>query len=156
MLVIDVPGYKELTLKHLVLDYNGTLAVDGMLLERAGEKLNALAKNLEVHVITADTFGKAKEQLGGVNCQLHIAPKDNQDQIKLDYINSLGADNVVAVGNGRNDRLMLQAAILGIVVLQREGVSAQSLLSADVVCQNIDDALDLLANPLRLVATLRS
>jgi hypothetical protein len=29
MIEIDIPGYKKLQLKNLVLDYNGTLACDG-------------------------------------------------------------------------------------------------------------------------------
>ena len=33
MIEIDIPGYKTLHLEHLVLDYNGTLAVDGVLID---------------------------------------------------------------------------------------------------------------------------
>jgi soluble P-type ATPase len=60
------------------------------------------------------------------------------------------------VGNGRNDRLMLQEAIIGIAVTQEEGASAATLQNADVVCQSIRDALALLLNTTRMVATLRS
>ena len=30
---IEIPGYKELDLKYLVLDYNGTIARDGIIPE---------------------------------------------------------------------------------------------------------------------------
>jgi soluble P-type ATPase len=40
--------------------------------------------------------------------------------------------------------------------MQKEGVSAQALGAADVFVHNILDALDLLQNPRRLRATLRS
>ena len=51
---------------------------------------------------------------------------------------------------------MLLAAALGIVVVQREGASVQALMAADVVVPDIRTALDLLAYPQRLVATLRA
>jgi soluble P-type ATPase len=51
---------------------------------------------------------------------------------------------------------MLRSAALGIAVIQREGAAAAALLEADVVVTDVRDALDLLLNPLRLVAGLRS
>jgi soluble P-type ATPase len=60
------------------------------------------------------------------------------------------------VGNGRNDRLMLEAAALGLAVILGEGASSATLAAADAVCLSIADALDLLIHPLRLTATLRS
>ncbi len=156
MLRISVPGFKELQLEHLVLDYNGTLACDGELLEGVRQSLEALAKDLKIHVVTADTFGKVESRMETSPCKLVVLPPDNQDIGKLEYIEQLGADRVVAVGNGRNDRLMLKRAALGIAVVQEEGAASETLLAADVVCPSIRDALDLLRNPLRLTATLRS
>jgi soluble P-type ATPase len=40
-------------------------------------------------------------------------------------------------------------------VIQKEGASARALMNADIVCNSIVDALELLTNPLRIVATLR-
>jgi len=51
---------------------------------------------------------------------------------------------------------MLRVARLGIVVIQEEGASCQSLAVADVVCLDIVSALELLLHPLGLTATLRS
>jgi soluble P-type ATPase len=65
-------------------------------------------------------------------------------------------NGTLALGNGRNDRLMLQAAALGIALIQREGAAAQTLTSADLVCTSVLDALALLTTPKRLTATLRS
>jgi len=156
MIKIDIPGFKVVDLEHLVLDFNGTLAVDGELLSGVAQRLNNLAMNLTVHVVTADTFGRAAEQLKGVDCRLSILGKGAQDEAKLDYVTRLGADRTVSVGNGRNDRLMLDASVLGIAVLLEEGAAALSLSAADVVCRDILSALDLLTHPLRLTATLRS
>lgn len=155
MILIKIPGFKELHLRFLVLDFNGTLAAEGKLLKGVAEKINELAAKLEIHVITADTFGNAKAQLKNVKCKVRIADEDEQQSQKLDYIAQLGAESVVAVGNGRNDALMLKHAALGIAVIQKEGACSETLMAADVVCTNILDALDLLINPLRLKATLR-
>jgi soluble P-type ATPase len=155
MLKINIPGYKELHLHFLVLDFNGTLAADGKLLKGVAEKLNEITSKLEIHIITADTFGKAKQQLKNVKCKVKIADEAEQQSQKLDYIAQLGADSVVAMGNGRNDALMLKHAALGIAVIQKEGASSETLMSADVICTDILAALELLVNPLRLKATLR-
>ena len=155
MLEIDIPGYRALRLAHLVLDYNGTLACDGELLDGVRDRLTALAGMLQIHILTADTFGKARAQLVGMPCVLSILSADDQDRRKLEYIQRLGTEATVCVGNGRNDRRMLQEAGLGIVVVQAEGAAVQTVLAADVLAPDILTALDLLTHPLRLVATLR-
>ncbi len=156
MIEITIPGYKTLQLKHLVLDHNGTLAVDGILVRGVKNTLIALAGQLKIHVLTADTFGKAQSQLEGIPCELTILPLDSQDVDKLEYVKGLGSENTVCMGNGRNDKLMLQEAALGIAVILEEGAAVETLVAADVVCKDIISALELLSNPLRLTATLRS
>ena len=156
MIEIQIPGYKTLQLRHIVLDHNGTLAVDGILLRGVKDKLKSLSADLEIHVLTADTFGLAQTQLEGVPCKLSILPQDNQDTGKLEYVKKLGSEHTVCIGNGRNDRLMLKDAALGIAVILEEGTAVETLTSADVVCKDIVSALELLTNPLRLTATLRS
>lgn len=156
MITIDIPGFRNLNLEHLVMDYNGTLAVDGMLLPGVAGVLRRLAENISIHVITADTFGLVREQLKGLPVDITITPITAQDEAKLLYILQLGADSVVAIGNGRNDQKMLTAAALGIAVIQSEGTAAETLASADVICPDILDALELLHNQKRLIATLRS
>ena len=153
---IQIPGYGELVLNHLVMDYNGTLAIDGNLINGVKAALIKISKSLSLHVLTADTFGIAKEGLEGIPCQLTILPKDDQQGGKLRFVQDLGAGQTVTIGNGRNDQLMLKEAALGIAVILEEGASVQTLQSADVVCRSIVSALELLLNPLRLTATLRS
>jgi soluble P-type ATPase len=156
MVEIEIPGYQALRLQHLVLDYNGTLACDGELLDGVKDRLDALAGLLQIHILTADTFGKARAQLADIRCALCILPVEDQDRRKLEYIQRLGPETTVCIGNGRNDRLMLQAAGLGVAVMQTEGAAVQAVLAADVLSPDILTALDLLTHPLRLVATLRS
>jgi P-type E1-E2 ATPase len=155
MIEIKIPGLETLNLTHLVLDFNGTLACDGDLLEGVRERLETLARNLEIHVLTADTFGTVKKALAGIPCGTIVVPGGAQAQAKAQHVHDLGRDGVVAIGNGRNDRLMLQNAKLGIAVMQEEGATPQTLLAADVAVPDFNCALDLLLHPLRLIATLR-
>ena len=156
MLSIPIPGFGVLTLDHLVLDYNGTLAVDGMLLHGVKAALNTLSAELAIHVVTADTFGKAADGLEDINCRLTVLDAGQQDQAKVNFVNQLGADRTASIGNGRNDALMLEDSALGIAVILGEGASMVSLQAADIVCTDIVSALELLMHPLRLTATLRS
>jgi soluble P-type ATPase len=156
MITIDIPGFGKMALSDVVFDYNGTLAVDGALLPGVAEKLNLLAQHVSVHVITADTFGKAAANLADVNCTLQILPPGDQARSKKEFVDSLNAEHTVAIGNGRNDRLMLQTAVIGIAVLLNEGVSIETAQSANILVRDILDAVDLLLQPLRLKATLRS
>jgi soluble P-type ATPase len=153
---IKIPGYGTLELKYLVMDYNGTLAVDGVVVKGVEQAFDMLAADLELHVITADTFGVAAENLNNMPCRLSVLPPGDQAAAKLDYIDRLGAESTVAIGNGRNDRLMLAKAALGICVILEEGAAVETITSADVICPSVLSALGLLLNPLRLTATLRS
>jgi len=153
---ISIPGRGELTLEHLVLDYNGTIALDGDLCPGVAEKLIVLAPHLQIHVITADTHGTVEAKIAGLPCALALIGPDRQDQAKLDYITGLGPQSCACIGNGRNDAAMLGAAALGIAVIGPEGAAAAVVAAADVVVTTIADALDLVLKPLRLVATLRN
>jgi len=155
MIEIDIPGIKKIYAEHLVLDYNGTVAEDGKLISGVADIINRISDNLEVHVITADTFGKSAEELMGVKCTLDIIGKGDQQKQKLDFIESLGAEKVISIGNGFNDILMVRDAALGISVIQREGASAKTVAAADIIVTSIIDALELILNPLRIAATLR-
>ena len=156
MLEISRPGYAGLTLRHLVLDYNGTLARDGVLLAGVADAIRVMAETLRIHVVTGDTFGTARSALAGVPCEILILPAQDQAPRKRDHVERLGAAQTACIGNGRNDRMMMEVAALAIAVLQEEGAATETLQAADVVCPDISCAFDLLRQPQRLMATLRS
>jgi soluble P-type ATPase len=156
MLELDIPGFKNLRLAHLILDYNGTLACDGRPLEGVRERLAKLATSLDILILTADTFGTVQSQVAGWPCQVKVIPRGQEAEAKLACVWDLGADQTMAVGNGRNDRLMLKEAALGIIVVQTEGAAVAALSAADLAVPGILEALDLLLLPGRLKATLRS
>ncbi len=155
MIAISIPGLGELRLSELVVDFNGTLACDGALLPGVREALAALAPDLRIHVVTADTHGSAARELHGLPVSMEILPSAGQTAAKRAFAERLGPDGVVAVGNGRNDRALLEVARVGVAVVQAEGAAPASIASADVVVPTILDALALLRHPRRLVATLR-
>lgn len=41
---IEIPGYKTMDLKYLILDYNGTIAKDGIIPESVKERLKKLSE----------------------------------------------------------------------------------------------------------------
>ena len=155
MLEIDIPGFGLVRLEHLVSDFTGTLSVDGVLLPGVKGQLNEIAKFLVIHILTADTFGKAREELNGINCEMHILSGDDHDVQKEEYVKKLGVDSVVAFGNGNNDRKMLKAARFGIAVSQGEGCAVDAITSADIHVTSANIGLDLLLHPKRIKATQR-
>lgn len=156
MFELEIPGSAALCAEYLVLDLNGTLAVDGTLIEGVKERLDELSHLLSIVVVTADTFGAVRRELAGVPCKIEVLSHGNQDEKKGELIDRLGAGKCIAIGNGRNDCVMLRKAALGICVVQGEGAASKAMLAADVVCGGVHDAFDLIRFPKRLVATLRT
>jgi soluble P-type ATPase len=156
MLSLDIPGQDRVTIEHLILDFNGTIAVDGRLIAGVAQKLEELHPLITIHVITADTNETARSQLETLPCTLRIIGRQRQDEAKLEYARNLGLSKVLAIGNGSNDYLLLKEAALGICVIQGEGAAVKSMQTADIVCCDINDALEMLLRPHRITATLRN
>jgi P-type E1-E2 ATPase len=155
MIKFSIPGRGDYELEHLVMDVNGTLAIDGQLLDGVAGKIAALRDHLTIHLLTADTHGKQAlidRQLGLT--AVRIAPGGESTQ-KAEYVRKLGSDKVTAIGQGANDAEMLEAAQLGICVMSVEGVAKETLLAADLIAPDILSALELFEKPLRIVASLR-
>lgn len=156
MIEVTIPGRGTYRLEHLVLDVNGTLALDGQLLPGVAERLAALRQSMRLHLLSADTHGG----LDAIATYLAIPATrlragEPEDEQKATYVQQLGADAVVAIGNGANDVGMLRASAIGIAVLGPEGLATEALLASDVLTNSILEALDLLLSPRRLAATLR-
>ncbi len=155
MIDLTIPGRGQLRLQHLVTDVNGTLALDGSLIDGLTKRIAALRDRLTVHLLTADTHGRQSlidQQLNLSATRLH--PGGEQAQ-KREFVESLGPDGVVAIGQGANDAEMLRIAALGICVMSEEGAATETLMAADLVVPSIFAAFDLLDRPVRIVASLR-
>ena len=154
-MIIEIPGYNILDLKYLVLDYNGTIAEDGAISETVKDRLKELANEFQIYVLTADTHGTAKKMCEGLPLEIMTFPSAQAMQEKLRIVQFLGAEQVVTMGNGRNDILMSQEAKLSIAIIGKEGACSKLIQETDVCVTSIEDGLDLLRCPKRLIATLR-
>jgi soluble P-type ATPase len=155
MIRVEIPGSGLYEFEHFVTDFSGTLSEDGILLPGVKDRLNELSRRLKVHVLTSDTFGRAREELKGVGCVINVLEGEGHVFQKENYVAGLGASGVVALGNGNNDVLMLRTAKLGIAVCLREGCSKEALNASRMFVMSPLDAFDLLLYPKRLIATLR-
>ena len=155
MIKIDIPGRETLEISFVVLDYNGTVARDGILLPAAAERIRALTALVPVYIITADTYGTVEAQCRDLGAAVRTFPRDGAAKCKREIVEKLGS-GVFAVGNGFNDIEMFDAAAMSAAVMEKEGVCAALLPHADVFVAAPEDALDLLLKPDRLRATLRT
>jgi P-type E1-E2 ATPase len=155
MIAVDIPGFGELRLAHLVCDYTGTLTGEGRLVPGVRELLTRLADRMEIHVVTADTLGTAAAELAGLPCRVHFLTPGREAEQKEAYVDALGANSVVALGNGNNDAAMLKIARIGIAICLGEGCAVKAAAAADILLTSITAALGLLLRPQALKATLR-
>jgi len=152
---IDIPGWGSFDIENIVIDLNGTIATNGKVLPDVKEKISSLSGQVKIYILTADTQGTADKEISGMSAELIKVSGEDSKQGKLDFLKTLDLEATVAIGNGNNDQLILKEAALGIAVLGDEGVSVSAIKNADIVVKNIQNALDLLLKPKRLIATLR-
>jgi len=156
MIKIDIPGFGRYAWEYLVLDVNGTISVDGFLVDGVQERLGELGGRLDIRLLTADTNNTAGNIAAHLGVSWYKVSRGSERADKLHYVQELGAGSVIAIGNGRNDTEMLRAAGLGVAVIGSEGCAAEALAASDMVTANVLDALDVVARPARILATLRA
>ncbi|OBQ50179.1 HAD family hydrolase [Halodesulfovibrio spirochaetisodalis] len=156
MLKVAIPGFEPMEFKHLVLDFNGTIAFDGTIIQGVEPAISMLSQLLTIHILTADTNQNVAQEVAHLPVITKIVNSAYQPQEKMEYVNALGPDSVCAIGNGNVDTSMLETAELGIAILGPEGLSPKALAAADVLMPDIVNALESLVNSSRLKATLRT
>ncbi len=157
MIKVNIPGYKNVEIKNVVFDYNGTIAKDGILIEEVRGLIEELVKqDIKVYILTADTNGTVREQCEKLPVKIEIFDNGKATRDKKKIIEKIGPWNTVSIGNGRNDIEMFKSSILSILVIGKEGSYSKLLLESDIVVNNIVDAIELILKPHRLKATLRS
>ncbi len=152
---VSIPGYGRLVIEHVVMDFNGTIAVDGILREGVRERIVRPARCCHVHVLTSDTRGTAARELAGLPVSLGIYGTEDAGACKGAFVGALDASVCACIGNGSNDTSMFATAALSIAVLETEGLYAPLLTSADMLVKSSVDALDLLLDERRLISGLR-
>jgi P-type E1-E2 ATPase len=155
MIAVTIPGWGELSIEYLVVDFNGTVALDGKLKKGMKEAIEKLSQYVRVFIISADSYETLDEQ---PEAPAFTVIKVNQEESGADkarVVKELGPEKMAAIGNGANDAAMLREAALGIAVIGEEGCSGALLREADIVVTDIMRAFELLLKPERVVATLR-
>jgi len=157
MIRVNIPGDRTIEIKNVVFDYNGTIAEDGILIEGLEEKFKELAaRDVNIFVVTADTYGNVKKQCIGLTLKIEVFDKENASQDKKRIIEGLGGDTTVSIGNGRIDSEMFKSSAISIAVIGKEGCYTKTLLQARIVVKDIKDAIDLLLKDSRIKATMRT
>ncbi|MBN2374532.1 HAD family hydrolase [bacterium] len=155
MIFVEIPGYATFNIENLLMDFNGTLATDGRLIEGVRERIETLSMSVNLFILTADTFGLVEETCEGLPVNIKKTKTGQEAEQKKAELDRLGQKVTAAVGNGANDVQMLKAACLGIVVIGGEGTCARAIEAADICVSDICTGLDLFLNPKRIMATLR-
>ena len=155
MIFIERPSQGNLEIEFILIDFEGTLALDRRVHPKAKDKINLLSKRAKIYILTKEEKEHAEEVLKKVKAEIIYLTEGESSQKKLDLLRQLGANRTVAIGNGADDVPMIEEAGLGICVLGKEGTFSEAIKKADVVFMNILDALDFLLKPLRQKATLR-
>jgi soluble P-type ATPase len=157
-ITIDIPGFGAHQVKIVVTDYTGTHSFGGTIRPAVKKRLKALVELVELHVVTADSFGTADRELRGIAEPYHLRTA-RHDEEKAAYVRRFELANVAAFGNGNNDRLMLNAVKdgggLAIAVDNGEGCATDAILNAHLFVVGAANAIDLLLDPTRCKATLR-
>ena len=130
MIIYKIPGRDDIEIENIVFDYNGTIAVDGKLLEGVRDLLLELGKHVNIYILTADTYGTVEKECRNIAGKVLNFPKENAGEFK--------------------------EAIISIAVIEGEGASTKLLLSADIVTRSIIEAIEIILNENKLKAILRN
>lgn len=156
MLIYEIPGRDNIEVQNIVFDYNGTIAVNGKLINGAMELINKLSEYVNIYILTADTYGTVEKECIGINGKVLTFPKENAGQSKKEIVKDLGGERTICLGNGFNDIPMFEESVLSLAIIEEEGTSGKLLAKADIVTRSIFEALTILLNRNMIKATLRN
>jgi soluble P-type ATPase len=154
MISIQRPGMENLDIHFVLIDFEGTLAMDGRVHPKAKDKVNLLSKRATIYILTKSNRGKVEETLKKMKVEILYLTEEDSSQQKLNVLQRLGSHQTAVIGNGLDDVRIMEQAGLGMCVIGKEGSSAEAMAKADLVVNNVLDALDFLLKPLRQRATL--
>lgn len=156
MIIYKIPGRDDIEIENIVFDYNGTIAVDGKILEGVRDLLSELEKYVNIYILTADTYGTVEKECRDIAGKILTFPKENTGEFKKNIVKNLGGEKSICVGNGFNDIDMFKEAIISIAVIEGEGTSTKLLLNSDIVTRSIIEAIEIILNKDKIKAILRN
>jgi len=147
---MEVPNYGRIEFQAVLFDLNGTLGAEGRVPEDVKELLAKLADRYTVVVLSADTFGTLEGEFEGLPVRIErVSSGAEKAEIAEGY------KPYAAIGNGNNDVGMLEGAELAFCVIGKEGAAVDALLASDVAVTDVRDAIEMLLDERKLIATLR-
>ncbi len=147
---INVPNYGVVEFKSVLFDLNGTLGTSGKVPEDVKRLLEKLADRYTVVVLSADTFGTLKGEFESLPVRIErVSSGEEKAEIAGGYA------PYAAVGNGNNDVAMMESAELAFCVIGEEGATVDAMLAADILVKDVRDAIGMLLDEKKLIATLR-
>ncbi len=156
MLTYKIPGRDEIKIENIVFDYNGTIAIDGSVIDGVKELIEELANHLNVYILTADTYGTVREECKKISAEIISFTDENTGLEKKKIVDELGADKSICIGNGFNDIDMFETAAIAIATIEGEGACTKLLLAADIVTRSIEDAIEIVLCENKMKAILRN
>lgn len=146
-------GVGEIELDTIILDLNGTLAVNGKLVDGVKERLSKLKElGYTIYLFTGDQRGNAALLAAEIGIVLQKATSsDEKEELSL----KLNSEKTVAIGNARIDIGTFKHSKVRIATVQAEGIHVEILKHVDILTTSINDALDILINPDTFNATMR-
>jgi soluble P-type ATPase len=152
-MIYNVPGLGEVELKTIILDLNGTLSVGGTIPEGVAPRIEKLKElGFRIVLFTGNTRGDADQLASSLGIEWKEAQSADE---KAELAKEYEPASCVSIGNGLIDIELMKVVALRIVTLQAEGAHIQTLMASDAVVPHIHDALDMLIDPNRLIATFR-
>jgi len=146
-------GVGEIELTNIILDLNGTLAINGKLVEGVKNRLVKLKQmGFNLYLFTGDQRGNAIDLASEISIKVQKATtSDEKEALTM----KLETEKTVAIGNARIDIGTFKSCKLRIGTLQAEGIHTEILPYIDILVPSINDALDLLINSDVFNATMR-
>ena len=155
MKTIVIPGQGTFELKNIVLDLNGTITETGAFIPGVVEGFQALRRaGFRIFVLSGDTKGTLAQTFKDFPYIQAVLTPTAQD--KRTFVESIGPAHTACIGNGNIDVEMFKVARLSLCTIQAEGSTTKAMLQADIVVTHIKHAMEILLDPHKLIATLRS
>lgn len=146
-------GVGEIELINIILDLNGTIAVNGIIVDGVKDRLNKLKElGYKIYLFTGDQRGNASKLADELGIEIQKASTSEE---KESLTRKIDAQKSVAIGNARIDIGTFKPCRLRIGTLQAEGIHTEILSYIDILVPSINNALDLLINPDIFNATMR-
>ena len=108
---IEIDGFGKIEAEYLVSDLNGTLAMFGKVSPKTKNLIKQLKSKLKIFILSADTFNNGKEIADDLGVEFHkLSGTKSQALEKYEFLQNLGPEKSIVMGNGRNDYMMIQKA----------------------------------------------